>query len=297
LTVDTSDATVLKIPLGDIVADPDQPRKTFAPAELSELAHSIRANGLLQPITVRPGGPKAYLIVAGERRYRAHVINGAATIRAIVIQPTGIADIRIKQIIENDQRADVPQLEQARSYQALMDETGWDPLQLGQKIGKPAHRVTERTDLLKILPEYQLLLASGNLKPSEATELARLGPRAQATLFRAIKNGACKTYNDLRAMATALLNAEAQTDLMAGERPQPSDEDRHIVNTFESQVERIALMLRTGIHDNDIVAVRKVNPHRAGTLADLFSAMQKDLRRIEVALREAAIQADFMAAL
>ena len=161
------EATVRNIPLREIDPDPDQPRKTFGPSELSELAASIRANGLLQPITVREGGPNGYLIVAGERRYRAHVVNRAATIRAIVIETADPADIRIKQIIENDQRADVPPLEQARSYQALMDEQGWTPAELGSRIGKAAHRVTERTALLKIAPEYQQLLASGNLKPSE----------------------------------------------------------------------------------------------------------------------------------
>jgi ParB/RepB/Spo0J family partition protein len=94
------------------------------------------------------------------------------TIRAIVIEPTDSADVRVKQIIENDQRADVPPLEQARSYPALMDETGWTPAELGQRIGRAAHRITERTDLLKIAPEYQQLLAGGNLRPSEGTELA-----------------------------------------------------------------------------------------------------------------------------
>jgi ParB/RepB/Spo0J family partition protein len=291
------EATVRNIAIRAIDPDPDQPRKTFAPAELSELAASIRANGLLQPITIRKGGPNGYLIVTGERRYRAHVINRAATIRAIVIDPPDTADVRVKQIIENDQRADVPPLEQARSYQALMDEMGWTPVELGQRIGKAPHRVTERTDLLKIAPEYQHLLASGNLRPSEGTELARLSPRGQATLFNAIRAGCCKSYGDLRASATALVNAEAQLTLMApDEPPPPSDEDRRLANSLEANVERIALMLRTSIHDNQVVAVRKVSPHRAGTLADLFGQMQKDLRRIEIALREAAIQESFLAA-
>jgi ParB/RepB/Spo0J family partition protein len=290
-------ATVRNIPLTEIAPDPDQPRKTFAPAKLSELAASIRANGLLQPITVREGGPNGYLIVTGERRYRAHVVNGAAAIRAIVIAPPDTADVRVKQIIENDQRADVPPLEQARSYQALMDEMGWTPAELGARIGKAAWRIAERTDLLKIAPEYQQLLASGNLKPSEGTELARLSPRGQAILFAAIRAGSCKTYGDLRASATALVNAEAQLSLMPPDAPPPpSDNDRRLATAFEANVERIALMLRTGIHDNQIVAVRKVSPHRAGNLADLFGQMQKDLRRIEIALREAAIQESFLAA-
>ena len=84
---------------------------------------------------------------------------------------------------------------------------GWTVEELGQHIGKAPHRITERTVLLKLAPEYQSLLASGNLKPSEATELARLTPRGQATLFKAIRSGGCKNYNDLRAMANALVRS------------------------------------------------------------------------------------------
>jgi hypothetical protein len=78
--------------------------------------------------------------------------------------------------------------------------------------------------------------------------------------------------------------------------PEPvSEEDRRLVSGFETQVERLALMLRSSIHDNQVIAVRKTNPDRAAHLADLFAAMQKDLRRIEVALRTAAVQASFLA--
>ena len=265
-----SEGTVQDIPVQQIEADPGQPRKTFDSRDLGELAASIRANGLLQPITVRIGGTKGFLIVAGERRYRAHRINGAATIRAIVIEAPDEADIRIKQIIENDQRADVPPLEQAKSYQALMDKMGWTPAELGQRIGKAAHRITERTDLLRLQPEYQALMAGGNLKPSEATEMARLAPRGQMVLFNAIRTGACKSYNDLRATANALVNAEAQVAFTLETQPGPTEEEQRLATSFEAQVDRIALMLRTGIRDNQMVAVRKVSPHRAGVLADLY---------------------------
>ena len=109
------------------------------------------------------------------------------------------------QIIENDQRSDVTPLEQARSYQSLMETTGWTVEELAARIGKAPHRITERTALLNLRPEYQALLASGNLKPSEATELVRLSPRGQDTLFNAIRTGACRNYNDLRASSTALV--------------------------------------------------------------------------------------------
>ena len=103
-----------------------------------------------------------------------------------------------------------------------MDGTGWTVEELGRRIGKAPHRITERTALLTLRPEYQALLACGNLKPSEATELVRLSPRGQATLFNAIRTGGCRNYNDLRASSTALVNAEAQLLLMPDEPPPPT---------------------------------------------------------------------------
>jgi len=291
-----TEAVAHDIPMDQIEPDPDQPRKVFEPTALRELAASIRADGLLQPIVVRASttAKTPYVITVGERRWRAHQINGAKTIRAFISIPNDMTTVRVMQIIENDQRQDVTPLEQARSYQALMDSTGWTVEQLGARIGKAPHRITERTVLLNLRPEYQALLASGNLKPSEATELVRLSPRGQDTLFNAIRTGACRNYNDLRASSTALVHAEQQLLLMPDAPPPPSKEDRELANAFEAQVDRIAALLRSGIRDNQIVAVRKTSPHRAGTLADLLAAMQTDLRRIEVALREVAIQASFL---
>jgi len=117
----------------------------------------------------------------------------------------------------------------------------------------------------------------------------RRSPRGQDTLFNAIRAGGCRNDNDLRASSTALVNAEAQLPLMPGAPPPPTKEDRDLANAFEAHVERVATLLRSGIHENQIVTVRKTSPHRAGTLADLLAdllaAMQTDLRRIEVGLR------------
>jgi ParB/RepB/Spo0J family partition protein len=283
------------IPMDQVEPDPEQPRKVFEPIALRELARTIRHDGLLQPIEVRPVGPDRYRITFGERRWRAHQINRAATIRAYVTEEAvNLTDTRVRQIVENDQRQDVTPLEQARSYQGLMDESGWTPEELGARIGKAAHRITERTVLLKLEPDYQGLLASGNLTPSEAFELTRLGPRGQRVLFEAIRTGGCKKYQDLRATSLALVQAEAQFDLMPDAPPGPTELERQQASAFESNVDRISALLRSGIHENQIVAVRKTNPHRAGILADLLAVMQTDLRRIEVALREAAIQTSFL---
>lgn len=291
---ETAETVVCNLPIAQVSPDPGQPRKVFERQQLSDLAASIRADGLLQPITVRAVGPDTYMIVAGERRYRASLLNKAPTIRAIVIVPADQADIRVKQIIENDQRVDVTPLEQARSYQGLMTESGWTADELAARIGKQPFRINERLVLLKLSAEYQQLLETGNLKASEAWELARLSPRAQDVLFRAIRSGKCRSASDLRAMANALAQAEAQVSLLTDEPPPPSDEDVRLGSAFEASIEKVAALLRAGIRENQVVAVRKINPGRAAHLADLMSAMQTDLRRIEVSLREAAVQADFL---
>jgi ParB family transcriptional regulator, chromosome partitioning protein len=274
------------IPMDQVEPDPDQPRKTFEPTALREFAISIQAEGLLQPINVRAIGPGRFRIIFGERRWRAHQINRATTIRAFVIEGGNAADIRVKQIIENDQREDVTPLEQARSYQALMDAEGWTVAELAARIGKAPHRIIERTNLLTLRPEYQHLLASGNLLPSQATELTRLSPRGQTTLFEAIRTGSCRTYADLRTTATALVQAEAQLTLMPDAPPPPTKEDRQLASAFEASVDRISALLRSGIHDNQVVAVRKTNPHRAAHLADLLAVKgASGIHNTAVALR------------
>ena len=209
---------------------------------------------------------------------------GGAVCREFCVRPKDTTTIRVlrtrpplglpRGVIGNDQRQDVTPLEPARSYRAPMDATGWTVEELGARIGKAPHRIFERTALLNLRPEYQALLASGNLKPSEATELVRLSPRGQDTMFNAIRTGGWRNDCDLRASSTALVNAEAQLLLMQDAPPPPTKEDRELANAFAAHVERVAALLRSGIRENQIVAVRKTSQHRAGTLADLLAVMQ-----------------------
>jgi len=282
------------MPLDQITPDPEQPRKIFDPAELRELAASIRENGLLQPITVRKAKGLGYWIVAGERRYRAHQLNEATTIRAIIADVADDADIRVKQIIENDQRVDVTPLEQANSYRKVMDDAGWTVEQLAKRIGKGSANISARLALLNLRPEYQQLLAGGNLQALAASLMAKLSPRGQDVLFNQIKEGRSHRY-DIRAAAAAIADAESQSSFLAPEEP-PTDAEKKAVKGFEHVVNQMSALLNSAIRDNEIVAIKKVNRDRANTLADLFRCMSKDCRRIEVALRASAAKADLLAA-
>jgi hypothetical protein len=96
-------------------------------------------------------------------------------------------------------------------------------------------------------------------------------------LFSAVRAGTSKSNGDIR--ASALVNAEAQLTMM------PPDADRWLATAVKANVERITPVLRTASHDNQVVAVRKVSPYRAGNLPDLSGKMQKNLRRIAIAMR------------
>ena len=287
------------LPIDRVHPNPDQPRKEFDEGKLRELAASIREHGLLQPITVRPNGD-GWTIVMGDRRHRASVLAGLETIAAHVVEidDTAMAE---QAIIENLQRVDISPLEEANAYQTLLDQ-GQTVEGLAKRLGiNQSWRITERTSLLNLDPGYQTLLKSKQITPSQAYEMSRLGDRGQATLFKAIKGGQCPTYNALRASADAVCEVEAQTDIFGGEdapqddAPVASAEEVRSASRFESKIEQVAQMLSAGIRDNEIVALKKVNPTNAATLADKMSSMQKSMKMIELALRKAAVQIEFAA--
>lgn len=282
---------IRQIPIEQIRPNPDQPRKEFDEAGLHELAASIREHGLIQPVAVTKNGD-GYIIIAGERRFRAHKLANLATVRCDVVNVSD-QERDERAIIENLQRVDITPYEEAIAYQRMMVEYDLTVEELARRLGiKQPWRITERTSLLRLQERYQDLLRKGHLTPSQATELSRLDGPGQDTLFRAIKRGACPTYNDLRAAADAILEAGKQSSFLRDEGP--SDAERRRAKTFESRMASLAQMLRDGIKDNEITAVRKVDPTRAETLADVCFQMGKDLKRIEKALRQAAVQADLM---
>jgi ParB family chromosome partitioning protein len=168
------------VPLSRIIPDPDQPRKIFTEAALQELADSILAHGLLQPIRLRFDAElDQYVIIAGERRWRAARLAGLTDISAVVagkeLTPTAIA---IEQLVENCMREDLSELERAQAYKRILDLTGWSSRRLGEEL-KMSHQTINRALKLLELPEdVQQLVQSGELAASTASEIARV-PESQ----------------------------------------------------------------------------------------------------------------------
>lgn len=180
-------AVYREIAPADIEANPRQPRQVFDEEALSELVHSIREFGLLQPIVVRAvtgtqSGAR-YQIVMGERRWRAAQEAGLATIPAIV-RETGDDTLLRDALLENIHRVQLNPLEEAAAYQQLLDEFGVTHDELAARIGRSRPLITNMIRLLKLPIAVQRRVAAGVLSAGHARALLSLesGPEAQEEL-------------------------------------------------------------------------------------------------------------------
>lgn len=141
---------VTELSLARIITNPDQPRKHFDEEKLRELSSSIERHGLLQPIVVRQVSEEKYMIIAGERRFRAHQLLGRETIDALIFE--GEPDTEELALIENLQRENLHPLEEAEALSALAERHGYNQEALAEAMGKPPTTIRE-TLRLNDLPE------------------------------------------------------------------------------------------------------------------------------------------------
>ncbi|MDE6570609.1 MAG: ParB/RepB/Spo0J family partition protein [Alphaproteobacteria bacterium] len=164
---------VKQIPLAQIGANPDQPRKTFSDEELNDLAASIRTQGVLQPILLRAvtGRPYQYEIVAGERRYRASKMAGLAEIPALVKTLSNENAMEIA-LIENVQRENLNPIEEAAAYKNLMEKCQYELADVSRLIGKSESYIRNIMRLDTLPDSVKLLVESGQLSASHARTIA-----------------------------------------------------------------------------------------------------------------------------
>ena len=168
-----SEARIETIPLREIEPDPDQPRKTFDDETLSELSASIAEHGLLQPLAVRPRAVGGYLIVAGERRWRACRMAGLTEVPAIVKDVTDEQAMELA-LVENLQREDLDPVEEAVGIRELMTRCGLTQEQAAQKLGKSRSALANTLRLLHLPEPVLALLKSGQLNIGHAKVILSL---------------------------------------------------------------------------------------------------------------------------
>src|ERR1700720_2238293 len=154
------------LPVDSVHPNPVQPRIAFPIDRLEELAASIRANGIIQPLIVRCHDGQ-YQMVAGERRWRAAKMAGLAEV-PVVVQEVAEPQMLELALIENIQREDLNPIETARAYERLARELGLSQEEIGRRTGKDRTSITNALRLLKLPTEVQLLLAEHRLSMGHA---------------------------------------------------------------------------------------------------------------------------------
>ena len=167
---------VLSVPVGDIRPNPRQPRTAMPVETLTELAASIKAHGVIQPLIVtrgRPTDPAPYLLIAGERRWRAAQAAGLTTVPVVVKEATPQQFIELA-LVENIQRADLNPLEEAAAYQSLMQEFGLSQQEVAERVGRSRAAVANIVRLLRLPERVKTLLAENALSEGHARALLSL---------------------------------------------------------------------------------------------------------------------------
>jgi ParB family chromosome partitioning protein len=164
--------TQRKVPIEFLKANPRNPRRSFADAELAELADSIKQRGVIQPIVVRPvkGAQDRYEIIAGERRWRASQLAGLHEVPIVPVEVSD-SDALEMMIIENVQREDLNPMEEAQGYHALADEFKRSQEEIAKDVGKSRSHVANMMRLTKLPAEVQAFIASGDLSAGHARAL------------------------------------------------------------------------------------------------------------------------------
>lgn len=183
LEPEADETGIRRVPVSSIVPNPYQPRREFAEDELEDLCSSIRENGLLQPIVVRPGGKgqsSSWELVAGERRWRAVTRLGWPDVPAIV-REVDDRTLLILALVENLQRAELSALEEAEAFRQLGDQFSLSQQQIADAVGRDRSTVANTLRLLQLPASVRRLLQEGALSAGHARALLALTDERRMT--------------------------------------------------------------------------------------------------------------------
>lgn len=183
-------SSISEIELSKIQPNPDQPRTNFEEETLEELATSIRSLGVIQPITLKETGRDSYMIISGERRYRASLLAGLERIPAY-IKTAEDENVMEMALIENIQREDLNSIEIALAYQKLIDLYGLTQEKLSERVGKKRTTIANYLRLLKLPAEVQMGLKDKKIDMGHARALIPVDdPELQLALYeQVVKEG------------------------------------------------------------------------------------------------------------
>ena len=184
----TETTGTFSLPLSQVESCSSQPRKSFDPAALAELADSIREHGIIQPLAVRRLSSGYYQIIAGERRWRAARLAGLQEVPVVVVEADDRKAAELA-MIENLQREDLNPMEEAAGFQALIENYHMTQEEAAARVGKSRSAVTNSLRLLNLAPAVRTMVEDGRLSAGHARALLSLSPALQEKAAAAILAG------------------------------------------------------------------------------------------------------------
>ncbi len=264
---DRSQSDLQVVRIADVIPNRFQPRRTFSETALAELEASLRASGLLQPITVRRKGGGGWELVAGERRLRAATRLGWTEIAAVV-RDFDDREMLTLALVENLQRSDLNALEEAEGYQRLMKEFDLTQQQVADAVGKDRTTITNLLRVLTLPPAVREMVEGAQISAGHARALLAVkDPRRQLELA-----------NEIVARQLSVRDVEARAREMASDRPgrQKAPERSTTAESTDPAVRRIESQLRKRLQTD--VSLQSLGGERGSIKISFFS--HDDLDRV-----------------
>jgi ParB family chromosome partitioning protein len=202
----TKSKNAIEVPLDKIIPDPHQPREEIDPESLGRLAESLKTRGQLQPIRVRWDDAQAkYVLICGERRWRAAGLAGLVTLSCVVSDgPIGPGELLAMQLVENCLREDLKPIEQAKAFKAIMQRNGWSGNQAAKELGIAQPTVVRALALLELPSLVQEQVEQGMLAPATAYEIGKArDPEIQQQLAARVVNEGLSRSEAIEAVTAA----------------------------------------------------------------------------------------------
>lgn len=245
----TKSKNAVEVPLDKIAPDPDQPREEFEPESLQRLADSLKTRGQLQPIRVRwDDAQDLYVLICGERRWRAARIAGLPSISCVVSDaPVDAGELLALQLIENCLREDLKPIEQARAFRSLMDRNAWSGNQAARALGIAQPTVVRALALLDLPDPIQNQVEQGALPPGTAYEIGKVeDPEIQQALAeRVVTQGLSRAETIEAVRAAAQRTPSSVSTGRASGRPRKPITSR----TLRASGCKITVVNRKGLDD------------------------------------------------
>lgn len=271
---------IYDLPIEAIRPDPANPRKRFNEEALRRLGTSIRREGLLQPIAVRPDGIGGYLLIAGERRYRASRLEGLPTIRAEIHESITEQKARALALLENFARADLNPMEEAEGIAALKRH-GYTIEQVAEAVGLAVSTLENTLKLLNLCPEVQDLVRKGHVSKALGQRMSKLSANGQLEVCQTIGIEDAKGES-AKAVIDAQIMLEAQRDIFAEVL---EDTNGNRVNAIERRFlafyTEARRFLRTIERPKDLMLIPAALQNDLGRKVDFLDVLIKSLARVQ----------------